>query len=410
MLPELIHEARVAGRALGERLRGAVAVGEGPVHAAPRIEPQAVLLDDRRAQALAGLTRAGHQPVRDGGPDEAGARRREVEPVPRERLTHGRLEPKQVDIHEAVATGDGLGGAREPDQTRVQSGVVAHPRVARFLEGRRPEHDDPRRHLRELQQQFLVSLGERLRRMRRVQRLHLPEPSDHGRRAGAAQVLLPGAPCHHAILSEHRVPLPAEVAELRRLRPQPGGQQALQRAGVLLDDHVLRAREHHDVLRVGAEPSVRKRGGAGAGRDLVGQPAERAVRRDFLGWVHTGRGRPRRRVRQFLEHDVLVADHREGVAMDLHGDLAAQRDRRIGLDVVDGLDAVEPDLDARAVGADAVGIPLAGRLERLCLRRGVGLGQETVASAFVIESAVVARPEVGLIPDHLMVRRHAAGT
>ena len=49
VLPELIHEARVAGRALGERLRGAVAVGEGPVHAAPRIEPQAVLLDDRRA-------------------------------------------------------------------------------------------------------------------------------------------------------------------------------------------------------------------------------------------------------------------------------------------------------------------------------------------------------------------------
>ena len=599
VLPELIHEARVAGRALGERLRGAVAVGEGPVHAAPGIEPQAVLFHDRRAQGLAGLTRPVLEPIRDGRADEAGARRREVQPVSRERLTRGRLEPKQVDVHEAVAPGDGLGGAREPDQTRVQSGVVAHPRVQGFLEGGRSEDDDARRHLRELQQQFLVSLGERLRRTRRVQRFHLPEPGDHGRGAGAAQVFLPGAPRHHPVLPEHRVPLPAQVAELRRVRPEPGGQQALQRAGVLLDDHVLRAREHHDVLRVGAEPSVRERGGAGAGRDPVGHPAQRPVRcrrgggfrrvrqdleseilergapgaarrqlqrdhatgpaRTFLlvvlhrdpvnpgpqapalgpdpvrvpvaglrhavqfGFVRVGdqaalrpflveatvqprpdvdlppedalarfhraaeeearphpaqrarlegqveilqlpvgaqpavarlrhavahqgavldgpgsgglaapagqvaaveeraidgrgarggrrrRGRVRR-VRQFLEHDVLVADHRESIAMDLHRDLAAQRDRRIGLDVVDGLDAVEPDPDARAFGPYPVGVPLAGGLERLRLRRGVGLGEETVAPAFVIEPAVVARPEVGLIPDHLMVRRHPPGT
>jgi hypothetical protein len=69
--------------------------------------------------------------------------------------------------------------------------------------------------------------------------------------------------------------------------------------------------------------------------------------------------------------------------VDLHGDLADQRDRRVGLDVVDGLDAVEPNLDARSLGPDAVGVPFARRLQRLGLGRGGTPGGNSSGDIFL---------------------------
>ena len=62
--------------------------------------------------------------------------------------------------------------------------------------------------------------------------------------------------------------------------------------------------------------------------------------------------------------------------MNLYRDQPGLRNRRIGFGVVDGLDAVKPDLDAWALGADAVIVPLAQRLHGLFLGGGVGPSED----------------------------------
>ena len=181
-----------------------------------------------------------------------------------------------------MSAGDRFGGAGEADEARVESGIVAHARVARFLERRRADHDEPGRDLRELEQELLVGRRERLGRLGGVQRLHLPEPSDHGGRPGALQVGVPSAPGHHAVLSEDRVALPAEVAELRGIRAEAGRQRAFQPADRLFDDHVFRPGEHDHIVRVGVKPSGREGCGASPGGDSVGQAADGSIRRHLF--------------------------------------------------------------------------------------------------------------------------------
>ena len=91
--------------------------------------------------------------------------------------------------------------------------------------------------------------------------------------------------------------------------------------------------------------------------------------------------------------------------MNLHGDDAGARHVLLCLREVHGLHAIEPDLNARALCADAIGVPFAQRflgfLQHL-LRR---LDEDFVAAAFVVERAIVARAEVGLIAGDLVVIR-----
>ena len=86
MLTQFVHETRVVGRGFGERLRGPIAVGEGPVHAAPSVEPEAVLGDDGGAERCRRRGATGQELVGDGGADEASAVFREVKSVAGERL------------------------------------------------------------------------------------------------------------------------------------------------------------------------------------------------------------------------------------------------------------------------------------------------------------------------------------
>ena len=96
--------------------------------------------------------------------------------------------------------------------------------------------------------------------------------------------------------------------------------------------------------------------------------------------------------------------------MNLYRDQPGLRNRRIGFGVVDGLDAVKPDLDAWALGADAVIIPLAQRLHGLFLGGGVGPSEDLVAATLIIQAAVVARAEVSLVAFHLIMIRDTGGT
>src|SRR5258708_14097613 len=66
---------------------------------------------------------------------------------------------------------------------------------------------------------------------------------------------------------------------------------------------------------------------------------------------------PRRRTRrrrQFFDEYVLHLHDRVAAAVDLDADDAVAGDVRVLLDVIDALHAVDPGLDAAAVGADDV--------------------------------------------------------
>ena len=104
--------------------------------------------------------------------------------------------------------------------------------------------------------------------------------------------------------------------------------------------------------------------------------------------------------------------------MDLDGDDAGWLDDQgfavlendsLGFGVVDGLDAVEPDLDAAAFGADAVVVPLADGFLGFGEDFGGGLGEDFFAAAFVVEGTVVAFAEVGLVAGDFVVIGDALG-
>src|SRR5258708_6533818 len=83
--------------------------------------------------------------------------------------------------------------------------------------------------------------------------------------------------------------------------------------------------------------------------------------------------------------------------MDLQRNDASTWNGGVRFRVVHRLHAVEPDLNAVSIGANAVIVPLTERLARLLqdfLRR---LGQHLVVAAFVFEGSVRTRPPVGLV-------------
>ena len=90
---------------------------------------------------------------------------------------------------------------------------------------------------------------------------------------------------------------------------------------------------------------------------------------------------------QFLDEHVLHLHQRVPAAVDLDADDAVAGDVRVGLDEVDALHAIDPRLDAWAVGFDDVIIPVP-QVERGANGRNVRLHHEPVAAAFVVDRAV----------------------
>ena len=95
--------------------------------------------------------------------------------------------------------------------------------------------------------------------------------------------------------------------------------------------------------------------------------------------------------------------------MDLRPDLAVERDVRVRLGVVDAEHDIDPRLDARPLGADAVFIPaedVHGLVERgLLLRRG--RPDHAIAAKLVVNFPKPPRAAVHLIPAHVRPARHA---
>ena len=87
---------------------------------------------------------------------------------------------------------------------------------------------------------------------------------------------------------------------------------------------------------------------------------------------------------QRLEFDVFVPGFARGSAVDLQPDDSPPGDRLIGFGVVDGLQIVEPELDAWALTADDVPVPIVA-FENLGDGGLVGPGQNLVAARFVVE-------------------------
>ena len=105
---------------------------------------------------------------------------------------------------------------------------------------------------------------------------------------------------------------------------------------------------------------------------------------------------------QFLDRDVLVTHDGRRAAVDLQGDDAGGVDAGFGLRVVDGLDPVEPDPDARPFGANSGLVPLTERFLRFGQHFGRGRRQHLLPAAFIIQRAVVAHRDVGLVAGHLV--------
>ena len=93
--------------------------------------------------------------------------------------------------------------------------------------------------------------------------------------------------------------------------------------------------------------------------------------------------------------------------MDLDADLAVGGDVRLGLEVIQRRDAVDPAADTIALGEDAILVPLAF-LDGGEDRGGVlGFGDDLVTTALVVDLAIPALTVVDLIAAHLRAVRYA---
>ena len=90
--------------------------------------------------------------------------------------------------------------------------------------------------------------------------------------------------------------------------------------------------------------------------------------------------------------------------MDLNGDDAGGIDGRVGLGVVHCLHAIEPDLNARSFGSDAVVVPFSDRFTRLFQHFLRGSLDDFAAADGVVERSVVTCAEVSLKTGDLMRR------
>ena len=89
--------------------------------------------------------------------------------------------------------------------------------------------------------------------------------------------------------------------------------------------------------------------------------------------------------------------------MDLQADESGLLDGVVVFGVVDGLEIVDPKLNAFAFAADTVVVPVFAfeNLVQLCF---VGPGQNLAAPRFVVETAPVLLSEVRLVADHFVRR------
>jgi hypothetical protein len=133
-------------------------------------------------------------------------------------------------------------------------------------------------------------------------------------------------------------------------------------------------------------------------------------RRQFPRRVHAAQRFPRRSAgcgRQFLDGDVLELDQAHAAAVDLHGDLAIERDVLAVLGEVGRRHAVDPDADARALGADAVFVPAVNVHDLVECGLVERLGDDAVAAEFVVDLAEPALAAVDLVAAHVMPAGHA---
>ena len=130
--------------------------------------------------------------------------------------------------------------------------------------------------------------------------------------------------------------------------------------------------------------------------------------RERLGGGRSRRGRSaHRRTRQAADRDVLDLDLRLAAAVHLEADLAVERDRRVGLDIVERGHAVDPRPDRRPLGHDSVVVPV---VFLDCSSEGLRvlrLADHLVASRFVVELAPPAGAGIDLVAPHLVRIGHA---
>ena len=113
--------------------------------------------------------------------------------------------------------------------------------------------------------------------------------------------------------------------------------------------------------------------------------------------------------RQFFDRHVFDLHEASATTVHLRADETIQRDVFVRLGEVDAEDAIDPGLDARAFGADAVFVP-AGDIDDL-VERGLLLGRgcpdDLVAPSLVVDFAEPARAAIHLIAAHVRTAGHA---
>src|SRR5438045_5842356 len=85
--------------------------------------------------------------------------------------------------------------------------------------------------------------------------------------------------------------------------------------------------------------------------------------------------------------------------MDLEADETAEGDLFIGLNIVNGQNAVQPEANVPVLAADDVVVPIVGFKNALDDRR-VSMRQDFVPPRFVVKAAPVSFAHVSLITGH----------
>ena len=123
-------------------------------------------------------------------------------------------------------------------------------------------------------------------------------------------------------------------------------------------------------------------------------------------WKEAGIGRRRR---QLLDADVFDLDQSLAAAMDLNAENSTRGYVRILFVVVGGLDAIEPDCDARAISANDVVVPVIP-VQNLVHCDHVGREQNATAPSFVIDRAPPIRiAQIALVARNFFGIRNAVG-
>ena len=127
----------------------------------------------------------------------------------------------------------------------------------------------------------------------------------------------------------------------------------------------------------------------------------------LLRRLHLVPGQRAGRGGQLLDRDVLRLHLGHAAGVDLDADLAVGGDIRLGLEIIERRDAVDPAADAIALGEDTVLVPLAFLHGGEHRGRILRVGDDLVATALVVELAVPALAVIDLVAAHLGTVRDA---